>query len=159
MNVLYKDYVRNGIIICVMSKASTHQNKLLVRIKSMCRGHYYWHHFSPTQLYHVTSLSLQNRTKQDYISQLFNPYISFSNGRGPHNIIKEISGTSRCREVLKMSISTGALTLTVQMGEMFSGHSPGFSFLCRTFPRVTEHLCCHSQSTLGNVQAFSNIKG
>ena len=32
-------------------------------------------------------------------------------------------------------------------------------FLCRTFPRVTEHFCCQSQSTHGNVRRFSNIKG
>ena len=50
----------------------------------------------------------------------------------------------------------GALRLTKALTpwEMFSGHTMGDSFLCRTFPRVTEHLCCQSQSTRGNVQAF-----
>ena len=31
-------------------------------------------------------------------------------------------------------------------------------FLCRTFLRVPEHWCCHSQGTRGNVHDFSNIK-
>ena len=57
----------------------------------------------------------------------------------------------------------GALRLTAQKlwhpGICSVDISAGEFNLCRTFPRVKEHLCCQSQSTRGNVRAFINIKG